>query len=134
MNVLRLNAADRDNDILPLFAELITEMSCSLRAESQILDVKVGSRLHALYRAATTSEKYNCGYTLNDSYREAFEHSELKCVAHNRQGDVRAVELLGHQFFLAALFQPQLSSTELHPHPLIVAFLEAAKNQSQHLL
>ena len=102
---------------MAFFSELITEMSCSLKAESQDIVIKTESQLHAIYNTATTSEKYNCGYALNNAYREAFAQSDLKFVAHNQQGDVRVVELHGHPFFLAMLFQPQLSSTELHPHP-----------------
>jgi CTP synthase (UTP-ammonia lyase) len=39
---------------------------------------------------------------------------------------VRAIELPRHRFFVATLFQPQLSSTAEEPHPLILAYLEAA--------
>jgi CTP synthase (UTP-ammonia lyase) len=36
------------------------------------------------------------------------------------------VELPGRRFFIATLYQPQLSSTEDRPHPVIVEFLAAA--------
>jgi CTP synthase (UTP-ammonia lyase) len=114
-----------------LFSELITAMSCSLAAESQDIFIKEGSRLHKIYGVTLTSEKYNCGYSLNGSYREAFEQSNLKCVAHNRESDVRVVELIGHHFFLAMLFQPQLSSEEMKPHPIIIAFLKEAEMKSR---
>jgi CTP synthase (UTP-ammonia lyase) len=42
------------------------------------------------------------------------------------EGNVRIVELRSHPFFVATLFVPQLSSEPGDPHPLIVAFLEAA--------
>ena len=42
------------------------------------------------------------------------------------EGDVRVVELHGHPFYLATLFQPERSSTEDAPHGLIVGLVAAA--------
>ena len=42
------------------------------------------------------------------------------------EGDVRVVELHGHPFYLATLFQPERSSTEAAPHGLIVGLVAAA--------
>ena len=44
----------------------------------------------------------------------------------DENGEVRVVELHTHPFFLATLFLPQLSSSPAAPHPLFVAFVEAA--------
>jgi len=40
---------------------------------------------------------------------------------------IRIVELSDHRFFLATLFVPQLSASPDLPHPLIVAYLQAAR-------
>jgi CTP synthase (UTP-ammonia lyase) len=40
---------------------------------------------------------------------------------------VRVVELTRHRFFVATLFVPQLSSRPEASHPLITAFLRAAR-------
>jgi CTP synthase (UTP-ammonia lyase) len=40
--------------------------------------------------------------------------------------ECRAIESPAHLFFIATLFQPQLSSRHDNPHPLIIAFLKAA--------
>jgi CTP synthase (UTP-ammonia lyase) len=40
-------------------------------------------------------------------------------------GEVRAIERPDHAFFVATLYQPQLSSTLDRPHPLFVALLDA---------
>jgi CTP synthase (UTP-ammonia lyase) len=45
-------------------------------------------------------------------------------VARGSEGECRAIESPAHHFFIATLFQPQLSSREDSPHPLIVAFLQ----------
>jgi CTP synthase (UTP-ammonia lyase) len=40
-------------------------------------------------------------------------------------GEVRAVERPGHPFFVATLYQPQLTSTRQRPHPVFLGFVEA---------
>jgi CTP synthase (UTP-ammonia lyase) len=50
----------------------------------------------------------------------------LPTVARGANGEVRAIESPTHRFFVATLFQPQLSSTAQKPHPLISGFLKAA--------
>ena len=43
-----------------------------------------------------------------------------------RQGEIRAIESPTHRFYIATLFQPQLSSKPGKPHPLVLAFVQAA--------
>jgi CTP synthase (UTP-ammonia lyase) len=42
------------------------------------------------------------------------------------RGEVRALQLRAHPFFLATLFQPQLSSSAERPHPIVEGFLRAS--------
>ncbi len=46
-------------------------------------------------------------------------------TARDDTGEVRAVERPGHPDFLATLYQPQLTSTPGHPHPVFSAFVDA---------
>ena len=50
----------------------------------------------------------------------------LRPAAFDDRGELRAVELPDHPFFVATLYQPQLSSTDERPHPVIVEFVAAA--------
>jgi len=47
-------------------------------------------------------------------------------VARGSNEECRAIESPAHLFFIATLFQPQLSSRENDPHPLVMAFVRAA--------
>jgi CTP synthase (UTP-ammonia lyase) len=47
-------------------------------------------------------------------------------VARGAQNEIRAIESPTHRFYIATLFQPQLSSTAKNPHPLVLAFAQAA--------
>ena len=90
------------------------------------LRIKPGSRLAAIYGACEIEEEYFCNFEVNPAYRERFEMSGLRLTAFDDRGQLRAVELPQHPFFVATLYQPQLSSTEERPHPVIVDFVAAA--------
>ena len=62
---------------------------------------------------------------MNPAYREALEAAGLVLSGFSDNGDIRIAELPAHPFFIATLFQPQLSSEAARPHPLIGAFVAA---------
>jgi CTP synthase (UTP-ammonia lyase) len=81
-----------------------------------------GTRLYAAYGREDVSEEFFCNYEVNPEYREALQQSDLRVSAVGEAGEVRAVELPAHRFFVATLFQPQLGP---QPHPVIAAYLDA---------
>jgi CTP synthase (UTP-ammonia lyase) len=90
------------------------------------LRVQPGFRLAAIYGACEIEEEYFCNFEVNPAYRERFEIAGLRLAAFDDRGELRAVELPDHPFFIATLYQPQLSSTDERPHPVIVEFVAAA--------
>jgi CTP synthase (UTP-ammonia lyase) len=72
------------------------------------------------------SEQYYCNYGVNEEYEKQFQAAGLLVSARGIGGETRAVELPDHRFFIATLFQPQLSSRPEAPHRLWVGFLRAA--------
>jgi len=90
------------------------------------LRVQPGCRLAAIYSGCAIFEEHFCNYEVNPAYHQALENAGLKLTAFDEAGELRAVELPDHPFFIATLYQPQLSSTETKPHPVIVEFLKAA--------
>ena len=71
-------------------------------------------------------ERFQCSYGLNPRFRDRFADGKLDITGVDLQGEARIVELADHPFYVATLFLPQLSSTSEKPHPLIVAYLQAA--------
>jgi CTP synthase (UTP-ammonia lyase) len=55
------------------------------------------------------------------------DESGFKVVGTDEKGEVRILELPQNKFYIATLFQPQLSSLPTNPHRLIVAYLICAK-------
>ncbi len=88
--------------------------------------IAAGSLAHSIYQRDEVEEEYFCNYEVNPEYEARFQAGRLAIVARGPQGEVRAVEIPGHRFFVATLFQPQLSSTPDRPHPIVLAFLKAA--------
>lgn len=95
------------------------------------ITLKPGSLLHSIYKAEQVEEEFFCNYEVNAAYVPRFEAAGLALTAFGAGGELRAVELPGHPFFLATLFQPQLSSTPAQPHPIVLAFLRAAQRLRQ---
>jgi CTP synthase (UTP-ammonia lyase) len=107
--------------------QVISRLSCSLVEKTGTVLFRDGSRLRAIYGAAQADEQYHCNYGLNPEYEQLFSgDSALQISARDSAGEVRAVELAGHPFFLATLFQPERSGLRGVEHPLVSAFVAAA--------
>ena len=69
--------------------------------------------------------EYFCSFETNAAFIPRWLAAGLRVAANGSDGEMRAFEIPSHRFFLATLFQPQLSSEAGNPHPLIRAFAEA---------
>lgn len=112
----------------------IVPLTCSLVGETARLHVSRNSKLAASYgNATTTTETYHCKYGLNPAYNTAIANSDLIISAWDDQGSPRAIELPDHPFFIATLYQPELSSTPAAVHPLIESFLDAVVSRPDRM-
>jgi CTP synthase (UTP-ammonia lyase) len=91
------------------------------------LTVDPTSRVFPIYGRGDIEEEFACNWELNPEFRGALEKAGLRIVGVDEQGQTRITELPGHSFFVGTLFQPQLSSTEVMPHPVVQAFCAAAQ-------
>lgn len=85
-----------------------------------------GSLVYKLCGSADLSGEYFCSFEVNADFVPQWEASGLRVSATGQNGEMRAFDLPQHRFFLATLFQPQLSSSFDAPHPLIEGLLRAA--------
>jgi len=90
--------------------------------------LRPGSYLQSFYGKdkEIVTEEFLCNFEVNPEYEWATMEAGFPVVARGAQGEIRAIESPTHRFFIATLFQPQLSSTEKKPHPVILAFVQAA--------
>lgn len=129
-NVCGLGAAAHAEEDPDAEAPLIAPLSCSLRGEEASVLVAPETRAAALLGAGASTERFFCSYGLAPDYGATLAAHGLVISAADNAGSARIVELPGHPFYLATLFQPELSSDPSWVHPLIVGFLDAVRTHA----
>jgi CTP synthase (UTP-ammonia lyase) len=126
-NVLGSGQAEHEETAPDADMPVIARLTCSLVEKSGEIFFRDGSRLRTIYGADRAEEEYHCNYGLNPEYARFFAgENPLRICATDAAGEARAVELEGHRFFIATLFQPERSGLRGIEHPLVTAFLAAA--------
>lgn len=129
-NVLRLEAEHAETaPDAPV--QLITPLSCSMVEESGIVRPIPGTRVAMLYGKSEGREEYHCNYGLNPEFVARIHESGLLVAAQDDAGEVRALELGDHPFFLLTLFQPERRALKGEVHPLVREFVHAALGHTQ---
>ena len=96
--------------------------------------LRPGSYLQSFYMKDTVVEEFFCNFEVNPDYEWAAMEAGFPVVARGPQGEIRAIESPTHLFYIATLFQPQLSSKPKKPHPLVLAFVQAAMDWNRKRL
>jgi CTP synthase (UTP-ammonia lyase) len=112
---------------------VIAPLACSLVEVTNKVQLLSGSRIAAAYGAAEATEGYHCRYGLNEAFRETLVSGALRVTAEDEAGDIRALELEDHPFFVATLFQPERAALTGRLPPLVAAFARAAVEQAAAL-
>ena len=124
------NSGSKNIVIYPVACAVANRKGDAPKLSGAISDIKLrpGSYLQSFYGKGkeTATEEFFCNFEVNPEYEWATMEAGFPVVARGAQGEIRAIESPTHRFFLATLFQPQLSSTEKKPHPVILAFVQAA--------
>ena len=132
---MKISNADSAENDSSSSQPVITPLSCALPnrraggpsgSGDERLKILPNTRLRSICGSVDASEQYYCNYGVNEEYEKQFQAAGLRVSARGMRGETRAVELPDHRFFIATLFQPQLSSRPEAPHRLWVAFLRAA--------
>jgi CTP synthase (UTP-ammonia lyase) len=125
-NVVGLSDADHAESNPAATLPLVAPLACALVGARGVVRFVAGTRLAAIYGRDEAEEGYHCSYGLNPALQERIFGGPLRVAARDVDGQVRAVELDGHRFFTATLFQPELSALAERTHPLVTAFVHAA--------
>jgi ribosomal protein S18 acetylase RimI-like enzyme len=105
----------------------ISALNCSLAGETRTIYFTKGTRVAREYNIESSDERYNCNFELNDQFKDQMLDYGFAVAGTDENGKIRILELPRNQFFVATLFQPQLSSTSEHPHKLILAYIKSAE-------
>lgn len=105
---------------------VVTPLACELVERSGRVIFDPGSRLALLHGGTQAEEQYHCRYGLSPEYQRRVASGPLVVIARDPEGDVRAMELETHPFFVITLYQPERAGLAGRAHPLITAFVAAA--------
>ena len=112
----------------------VSQLECSLKGRELRIALEPGSRIAAIYGATEAIEEYYCNFGVNPQKVELLRRGDLRITGSDAEGEVRAVELPGHPFFIATLFVPQLRSLPERPHPLVTEFVRACLGRRPTLM
>jgi CTP synthase (UTP-ammonia lyase) len=104
---------------------VITLLACALVETTDTIRFEPGSRLANAYGRLEVVEAYRCRFGLNPAFESALLNGPLRATAHDGDGEVRGIELDGHPFFVATLFQPERQALEGKIPSLALAFIKA---------
>jgi CTP synthase (UTP-ammonia lyase) len=104
---------------------VISPLTCERVEVGGTVRFEPGSHLLRAYGGPTATEEYHCRYGLNPRFESSLLTGPLRVTARDDDGDVRAVELTSHPFFVATLFQPERAALRDRPAPIVTAFVAA---------
>lgn len=128
-NVLGWDDAEHGETSPDAARALLTPLTCSLVEAVDSIHLVEGSLIAEAYESAEIVEGYRCRYGVNPAFERELLSQQLCAVGHDASGDLRAVELKGHPFFVATLFQPERAALKGTLPPLVRALIAACKRQ-----
>lgn len=107
---------------------VIVPLSCSLVEQEAEVELRPNTLIARAYGREKISEGYHCNYGISPDFAAELEKSDMRVTAWDEDGEIRAVELTNHPFFVATLFQHERNALAGRPVPLVQAMLKAAKD------
>ena len=91
-----------------------------------------GSKAFKAYRKDLISERHRHRYEVNNKFRKKLTEGGMMFSGVSPDNSlVEIIELVGHPWFVAGQFHPELKSRAINPHPLFRDFVKAAKDYKQ---
>ncbi|GAB1420146.1 CTP synthase [Anaerolineales bacterium] len=108
----------------------ITDMGGTMRLGSYPCELQAGSIARESYATDLVFERHRHRFEFNNNYRSLFEEKGILFSGLSPDKSlVEIAELKGHPFMLGSQFHPEFLSRPNRPHPLFLAFVQAAIKQ-----
>jgi CTP synthase len=105
----------------------ISNFGGTMRLGAYACQLKPKSKIAKAYNTEKISERHRHRYEFNNEYLAQFENAGMLATGKNPEtGLVEVVEVSDHPWFVGVQFHPEYKSTVDLPHPLFVAFVNAA--------
>ena len=99
----------------------------TMRLGTYKCQLKSNSKASHAYNSENINERHRHRFEFNNSYLEQFEKAGMLASGRNPEtGLVEVIEIPNHPWFVGVQFHPEYKSTVAKPHPLFVAFVQAA--------
>ncbi|MBI1805462.1 MAG: hypothetical protein HYR76_00235 [Ignavibacteria bacterium] len=131
-NVLGLQNADHTESNPTAVLPVVVPLSCSLVGVKGAIHLREKSRIARIYAVTETLEEYHCSFGCDPKLLPVLEQHGMSISGVDGSGDARVIELTGHPFFVATLYQPELTALTGITHPLVTAFVQAAMATKSH--
>jgi CTP synthase len=104
----------------------------TMRLGSFEAQLKLGSKVAAIYGTTIINERHRHRYEVNRDYVETFEKHGLIFSGFSPDGLLpEIVERPDHPWFIGVQYHPELKSRPFEPHPLFASFIAAAIERSR---
>lgn len=105
----------------------VTNKGGTMRLGAWDCELVDGSISRNVYGQNNIRERHRHRYEFNNQYKERIEAAGMKATGLNPETNlVEIIEIPGHNWFVGVQYHPEYKSTVANPHPLFVAFVEAA--------
>jgi len=99
----------------------------TMRLGSWDCKISKDSIAYQVYGEVDIKERHRHRFEFNDAYKAQIEAAGMKTTGVNPEtGLVEIIEIPSHNWFVGVQYHPEYKSTVANPHPLFVAFVEAA--------
>jgi CTP synthase (UTP-ammonia lyase) len=112
---------------------VISLLECALVEAKEGLVLLPDTHIRESYGRDEIVEGYRCRYGLNPVLLGELTSGNMKIAARSKSGEVRALELRGHPFFVLTLFQPERAALGGVLPPLVRSFVEGAVRYTQRM-
>ena len=122
-------AEDCKHPVISMMEEqkTIANLGGTMRLGAYKCQLKPKSNIFAAYNTDLIYERHRHRFEFNNQYLDEFEANGMIATGKNPEtGLVEVVEIPNHPWFVGTQFHPEYKSTVANPHPLFVAFINAA--------
>lgn len=107
---------------------VIAPLTCSLVEVADTIELRANTLIAKAYGQKEIEEEYRCNYGVSPEFAQELEKGDMRVTGWDAQGEIRAIELVTHPFFVATLFQHERAALAGRPAPLVQALLRAAQS------
>jgi CTP synthase len=120
---------ETSNPVISLLQEQkqIEKLGGTMRLGAYHCSLKTNSKAYSAYKKKVISERHRHRFEFNNKYKELFEKNGIIFSGTLKDNSLcEIMELKNHPWMIGVQFHPEFKSKPLFPHPLFVAFIQAA--------